>query len=130
MKRYTIMNHYSASWVKTLDARVDFLKGQMRRDMRQRLSADAMACMVNLSTSRLSHLFKREAQVSPQQFAKLARMDHAKLLLETSFLSVKQVIVKCGFSDTSHFVRDFKRIYGKTPGQYRRAYKAVASASN
>lgn len=112
-----------------MDARVDFLIDQMKRDIRQRLSADAMACMVNLSTSRLAHLFRREAQLSPQHFIKLVRMQHAKVLLETSFLSVKEVMITSGFNDASHFVKDFKRLYGKTPSQHRRDYKMRSSAS-
>jgi transcriptional regulator GlxA family with amidase domain len=113
-----------------LDARVDFLIGHMKRDIQQRLSADVMASMVNLSTSRIAHLFKREAQVSPQLFIKMMRMQRAKLLLETSFLNVKQVMIMAGFNDASHFVRDFKRLFGKTPGQYRREYKVTSSGSS
>lgn len=111
-----------------MDARVDFLIGHMKRDIQQRLSTDVMASMVNLSTSRLAHLFKREAQVSPQLFVKMMRMQRAKLLLETSFLSVKQVMITSGFNDASHFVKDFKRLFGKTPSQHRREYNVRSSA--
>ncbi len=79
-----------------------------------------MAHLVNLSGSHLAHLFKREACISPQQFFKRVRMQHARLLLENSFLSVKQIMVISGFNDQSHFVRDFKRIYGQSPSQYRK----------
>jgi len=85
--------------------------------------------MVNLSTSRLAHLFRRETKVSPQRFAKLERMQHAKFLLKSSFLSVKQVMANCGFNDASHFVRDFKRLYGKSPSQYRNDLMERVSAN-
>ena len=106
-----------------MDHRVDFVIDQMERDIGRRLAADTMASMVNLSASHLAHLFRREAQVSPQQYVKLMRMRRAKQLLETSFLSVKQVMTNAGFNDASHFVRDFKRLYGKTPGQHRKDSK-------
>jgi len=112
-----------------MDPRVELLKDHLKRDKNARLSAVSMASMVNLSASHLSHLFMREAQVSPQRFAKLVRMQHAKHLLETSFRTVKQVMTDSGFSDASHFVRDFKRLYGKSPSQHRRDHKIIGSAN-
>jgi len=112
-----------------VDSRVEFLKGHINRDRCARQSAESMARLVNLSASHLAHLFKEETEVSPQRFSKLKRMQHAKFLLETSFLSVKQVMANSGFHDASHFVRDFKGLYGKSPTQHRRDYKATPSAN-
>jgi AraC-like DNA-binding protein len=42
------------------------------------------------------------------------------VLLTTTFLSVKQIVRRVGLTDESHFVRDFKRSYGVTPGEYRK----------
>jgi AraC-like DNA-binding protein len=41
------------------------------------------------------------------------------VLLTTTFLSVKEIASRVGLADESHFVRDFKRIYGMTPSEYR-----------
>ena len=46
-------------------------------------------------------------------------MQHAATLLTTTFLSVKEIVRCVGGTDESHFVRDFKRIYGVTPSEYR-----------
>jgi len=48
-----------------------------------------------------------------------ARMESARHLLETSFLSVKQIMVCVGINDISHFARCFKDTYGLTPTGYR-----------
>ncbi|MGH9906870.1 MAG: helix-turn-helix domain-containing protein, partial [Pyrinomonadaceae bacterium] len=40
-------------------------------------------------------------------------------LLETSFLSVKEITHSVGLNDESHFVRDFKAVYGFPPTRYR-----------
>jgi transcriptional regulator GlxA family with amidase domain len=112
-----------------VDSRVAFLMTQIEQDIRERLSVDTMARMVNLSPSHLAHLFKQETQVSIQHFRRQARMQHAKRLLETSFLSVKQVMLTSGFRDASHFVRDFRRQFGKTPSQCRSDLKARVLAN-
>lgn len=112
-----------------MDPRVNFLMDYAKRDLRQCLSANEMADMVNVSSSHLAHLFKRETNASLKHFVRTVRMQHAKRLLETSFLSVKQVMVNSGFNDASHFVRDFKHSYGKTPSEYRKDHQGRVSAN-
>ena len=46
-------------------------------------------------------------------------MQAAKELLETTFLSVKEIVALAGFNDESHFVRNFKKLYGVTPSEHR-----------
>lgn len=71
------------------------------------------------SSSRLLHLFKRDSSASLGQFRKSLRLEHARTILEGSFLNVKEVMSQVGFSDESHFTREFKRNFGHTPGHYR-----------
>lgn len=47
-------------------------------------------------------------------------MEKARYLLETSFLSVKEITHSVGLNDESHFVRDFKKAYGEPPTRYRK----------
>lgn len=47
-------------------------------------------------------------------------MERARYLLETSFLSVKEITHTVGLNDESHFVRDFKKAYGTPPARYRK----------
>jgi len=46
-------------------------------------------------------------------------MERARYLLETSFLSVKEIGYQVGLNDESHFVRDFRKVYGDAPTRYR-----------
>jgi transcriptional regulator GlxA family with amidase domain len=43
----------------------------------------------------------------------------AKNLLETTFLSVKEIVALVGCNDESHFLRSFKTLYGLTPSEHR-----------
>ena len=78
-----------------------------------------MAQIVNLSPSRLRYLFKKETGVAPAHYLRTFRLEQAKELLETTFLSVKEIIRSIGVNDQSHFIREFKKSYGLTPAQYR-----------
>lgn len=83
------------------------------------LDAEKVARTLNLSSSRLRHLLKRDLGIPFGQYVKRARMDRAREILETSHLSVKQVMSEVGAQDRSHFTRDYKKIFGERPRESR-----------
>lgn len=103
-----------------MDQRVQIVLELIDADTRQKLKVRDLARCINLSPSRLHHLFKASTGTSLLQYLKIRRLQKAKELLETTTLNVKETMSVVGFSDASHFVRDFKRIFGTTPSEYRR----------
>jgi transcriptional regulator GlxA family with amidase domain len=57
-------------------------------------------------------------------------MERARSLLETTFLSLKQIMIEVGLRDKSHFVRDFKITYGLPPARFRTHFLIVSSKRN
>lgn len=96
----------------------------MRDDVRGELSLGEFAQSVNLSVWRLCHIFKSDVGMPPIRFLRQLRMERAKDLLESSFLSVKEIAFQVGLNDESHFVRDFKATYGYSPALYRTRFKS------
>ena len=82
-----------------------------------------MAETVNLSRWRLCHLFKESMGTSPERYLTQVRLEKARLLLETEFLTVKEVMNRVGMSDASYFARSFKAAYGVTPTQVQKSIK-------
>jgi AraC family transcriptional regulator of arabinose operon len=90
-------------------------------DKRPCADIQALARSVNLSPSRLRHLFHAEMSMSLCHYLKQQRLRRAAQLLEITFLSVKEISDASGFRDSSHFVREFRVAFGRPPGEYRRA---------
>ena len=103
-----------------MDWRVQTVIAFMKAHIQADLSLDEMAQSVKLSPSRISHLFKSEIGLSPMQYLKSLRMQRAKELIETTFLNVKQIMVRVGIRDKGHFTEDFKKAHGVMPAQYRK----------
>lgn len=101
------------------DPRVARTQSIIRSQMHLRITLPALAAETGLSVSRLSHLFKGHTGHAPARYLKQFRMERARELLETSFLSVKEICAQVGMGDVSHFVRDFEMIYGLSPSRYR-----------
>ena len=91
------------------------------------LDVAMLARQVNMSASRLRHVFKKETGLSPSQYIKLKRMQEAEHLLWTTFLSVKEITHREGFTNESYFSREFRRTHGLPPGKYRGNREALVN---
>ena len=48
-------------------------------------------------------------------------MKHACALLKDTSLRVNEILTACGYVDKANFMRKFKRQFGMTPTEYRKA---------
>lgn len=108
-----------------MDYRVQKVIVLMRDNPSKPLTLGKLAQAVEMSASRLRHLFKEEVGSTPTQYLKDLRLQIAKELLETSSLRIKQVMMSIGVNDDSHFIRDFKKAFGMTPAQCRALYNTA-----
>jgi AraC family transcriptional regulator len=108
-----------------MDVRVQNVLALMRRDLRAKLTLNDMARSVNLTSFHFCHLFKAETGRSPAKYLKAVRLERARELLETTFLSVKEIRALVGLNDESHFARDFRTTYGVTPQQHREHHRGM-----
>jgi AraC-like DNA-binding protein len=105
-----------------MDYRVRLAVAIIQRNMARSFDVSALASAVGVSASTLRTLFGKCLGVSPQKFVKGLRMEHARYLLCTQSLSVKEIMYVVGCTDESHFVRDFQRVYGLSPRRYRHEF--------
>ena len=61
----------------------------------------------------------RRLGISFPEFLLESRLLHAKQLLATTNLSIKQITLETGFSQSSYFIRCFKTQENVTPMQFR-----------
>ena len=111
---------------RLLDRRIQVVVTQLENSSNQQIGIEDMARLVNLSPSRLAHLFKSETKLSIQQYVTQLRLTKAKQQLESNFLSIKEIAASVGFSSVSRFVACFKNLVGATPSQYRKHFSMVS----
>jgi AraC-like DNA-binding protein len=112
------------------DYRIELLRRALVEDcIRTESQASHAAAALNVSPSRLRHLFKQQTGVSFARFVKSVRMDRARGLLLVSSLSVKEIAARYAFHDVSHFVRDFKAAFGQSPTRLRAAQAQTLRAA-
>jgi transcriptional regulator GlxA family with amidase domain len=101
------------------DARITWIVDYMHRRIAEPMSMDRLAELVNLSPSRFRALFAAQTGTAPVRYLQRLRLRRARMLLERTFLNVKEVMALVGYNDPSHFARDFKREHGAPPSEIR-----------
>lgn len=74
----------------------------------------------HISAYHLSHVFKRDMEVSPIQYLNKVRMEHARMLLHSTNILITDVARQVGFENTPNFNQMFKKNVGLSPTQYRK----------
>ena len=85
----------------------------------QPLKLKNIAQELHVNSSYLSRLITSETGISFSACLSHVRINHAKKLLHSTDLSVEAIGEKCGFCNTSHFVKLFHANEHMTPLQYR-----------
>jgi AraC family transcriptional regulator, arabinose operon regulatory protein len=110
-----------------VDPRIAWAVEQMCDALHRPLRISELARAVNLSPSRFTLLFRADTGVSPARYLQTLRLREARVLIQSTFLSVKEVMAKVGFNDPSHFTRSFARHHGVAPSRLRSS-RAAAEA--
>ena len=82
-------------------------------------SVDDMASATAKSVSGLNRKMKSLFGVTPAEFLRSARLEHAGKLLKGSDLPIVEVARMCGFSDPKYFGKCFRQKYGVSPSAYK-----------
>ncbi|MGF6148674.1 Regulatory protein soxS [Kingella potus] len=79
-----------------------------------------MAGSSGMSPAQLARLFKIYTGTSPYSFVNRIRLQHAAVRLKHSAEPAFAIAQDAGFGSETHFCKAFKKMYGITPGQYRK----------
>lgn len=81
-----------------------------------------LAELVHLSVSQFERRFRKVFQISPLKHIMNVRIRAASLRLTTTNDTIAAIALDCGFYDHSHLTRNFRKIMGVSPKEYRRQY--------
>lgn len=87
------------------------------------ITVGELAAMVGMSPSHLGALFRAATGGGPAAFHTSLKMARARALLDTTPSSVREVAAAVGYSDPLYFSRQFRRVHGTTPTEYRAQHK-------
>ena len=95
----------------------------MRAHFDHEIANRQLASISNMSLRAFERQFRATFHLTPQKFLRKLRLRIASRALMHTDESLSEIALKCGFADQSHFSREFRRQFGRTPRDYREHYK-------
>lgn len=84
-----------------------------------------LASVAGFSPYHFARLFKNTMGITPMEFVIRSRIERAKqMMLADDSSPLASIASACGFADQSHLGRNFKRIVGVTPLEWRKRQSA------
>jgi transcriptional regulator GlxA family with amidase domain len=92
------------------------------------LPVPEIADQLQLSQRQLERLFHKGLGCSVVQFGTLVRLQHARVLLIATKLSVREIATATGFNSLSHFASAFRKCFDRRPSDYRQGWAPTEPA--
>ncbi len=123
----TVYNYcYSQNTPPTLspkiDPRVHAILLDLTQNFQKKYCLDALAKRYHLDKYYMCHLFKKETGFSIVEYILSRRILHAKSLMTSTDLSLREISEESGFADYSNFFKAFKKLVTISPSAFQKNY--------
>ena len=98
-------------------------------NLEDKLSLDGLAQKAHLSKYYYHRLFHQEVGESVTRYISRRRMERASEELVNTDQPIINIALKYQYGSQESFSRAFLRLYGLTPGKYRRKHSGIKSAA-
>jgi transcriptional regulator GlxA family with amidase domain len=101
------------------DWRVERAVHLMQANLNRPFGIEELAKRAGSTLRELDRAFVRHVGEKPMGLWRKMRLSHGHWLLINTNRTITQIAHECGFADTAHFSRWFKRTYGEPPHAFR-----------
>ena len=91
------------------------------------LSVPALARRACMSERNFARAFRQETGMTPAAYVELARVENARIALDSGDLAVEAVARRAGFGTVETMRRAFRRRVGVSPADYRGRFRSEAA---
>lgn len=90
------------------------------RNFHREITLNEVASEANMATTTFCNFFKEHYRMTFVEYLNTIRIGHVCKLLADSDENVVNIAYECGFNNLANFNRQFKRLKGMSPSEYRR----------
>lgn len=102
------------------DLKLARLLSQIDREPERTFTLRDMAAQAAMSERSFLRHFREATASSPADYVIRSRIRQAQHLLESLDLPITEIAFRCGFNDSNYFARQFRKVAGASPREYRR----------
>lgn len=108
---------------------INTVRDMLTKDPLTHHTIESLASEVGINRNKLHFGFKQVFGMTIHQYLEQLRMEKARLLLATTYKSIKIIASITGYCNSSRMGAVYKKTYGITPYQYRKQVQAMEAAA-
>jgi len=116
---------YLTSRFTTGNKRIEVIHNYLMNNYREDVNLKNLAALVNMAEGSLCRFFKMNMGITLFEYLNKIKTDFACKLLMNKDLGILDVCLDSGFNNISHFNKQFKKITGVPPSEYRKRFKEL-----
>jgi len=99
--------------------RVGNVIGALENDFSKDWKLVDLLSIAHMSSSNLLRVFRKATGQTPIEYLVRLRIQRAMEILRNTELSITEIAMEVGFNDSNYFTRQFRRVVGTTPRDFR-----------
>ena len=110
----------------TGNKRIEAIHEYLMNSYREEVNLKRLAALVNMAEGSLCRFFKMNMGITVFEYLNQIKTEFACKLLMDQNHSMTEVCFDSGFNNLSHFNKQFKKITGVPPSEYRKRFKGLS----
>ncbi|MBE5884459.1 MAG: AraC family transcriptional regulator [Lachnospiraceae bacterium] len=120
LMRHSVMGQEEPELLNTKDIDILTATKYIYKHFQKPLTLEEISGVVSLSPTYFSKKFKQTTGMGFKEYLNFVRLKHAQTALLTTNNTITDIALEYGFNDSNYFKDLFKKVYGKSPREYRK----------
>ena len=120
LMRHSILFERDTDLPNSKDAGILLATKYIYQNFKNHLTLEQVAAIASLSPTYFSRKFKQTTGMGFKEYLNYVRLKHAQAALLTTDNSITDIALEYGFNDSNYFKDLFKKVYGKSPREFRK----------
>lgn len=118
--RLSVINEKEPDIINSKDAEILAATKYIYSNFSKPLTLEEVSSVASLSPTYFSKKFKQTTGMGYKEYLNHVRLKHAQAALLTTNNTITDIALEYGFNDSNYFKDLFKKVYGKSPREYRK----------
>ncbi|MCM1044493.1 MAG: AraC family transcriptional regulator [Candidatus Gastranaerophilales bacterium] len=120
LMRHSVLAERDPGLLNSRDADILLATKYIYKHFKKQLSLEEVSAVASLSPTYFSKKFKQTTGMGFKEYLNYVRLKHAQTALLTTDCSITEIALEYGFNDSNYFKDLFKKVYGKSPREFRK----------
>lgn len=120
LMRHSVLDEKDPSMLNSKDADILLATKYIYKNFKQHMTLEEVSNVASLSPTYFSKKFKQTTGMGFKEYLNYVRLKHAQAALLTTDRTITEIALEYGFNDSNYFKDLFKKVYGKSPREFRK----------